>query len=111
MKTPVLFRIVILVLALASPLLSSANELKAPAEGPGAAFVADSIPRRQQPAKPEDKKPEDRKPEDRKPDIKEVPRSRHLPKPTAVIDRIKNKRPPVRIPRPVGGGRGRVRLP
>ena len=65
--------------------------------------MVDSIPRRQQPQKPENNRPD----EDRnRPDIKEVPRSRRLPKPTTVTERVRIKRPPVRVLRPGRVGRG-----
>ena len=117
MRAPDFFRIVIVGLALALP-LSSAAEASGSAgylSKEGIVFSDRQEPARQDDKKPDDRKPEDRKPDDRKPegrkpDIKEVPRSRQLPKPTAVIGRGKIKRPPVRVPRPVGRGRGNLRL-
>jgi len=93
MKTPVLNRFVLVCLVSALPLLSSAagSRFTYPGGMGGEEIsVGDSTFRR--PAQ----KPEDKKPENERPDvIKQVPRSRRLPKPTAVIDRVRIKRPPV----------------
>ncbi len=55
--------------------------------------------------KPDDKKPDHKKPTERPDVIKEVPRSRKLPKPAVVRDRVRIKRPPVVRP---GGGKQRL---
>lgn len=102
MKTPVLYRLVLVCLVSALPLLSAAEERKShiPEKFRGEESIfADSTGKRSR-QKPEDKNNDDRKPENKKPDerpevIKEVPRSRKLPKPIAVRDRVRIKRPPV----------------
>ena len=105
MKTPFLYRFVLFSLVMALPLLASAKRtISYPHWEAEGMLLTDSTIRRQ-PQKPE----EDRRPDNDeriKPDIKEVPRSRRLPKPTVVTDRVRIKRPPVRLLRP-GRGVGR----
>jgi len=96
MKAPVRNRFVIVCLVMALPMMGWAAG-GARTLGISHAFseltLLDSTNRRPV------QKPEDKKPEVDKPDvIKEVPRSRRLPKPTAVIDRVRIKRPPVMRP-------------
>lgn len=96
MKTPVLYRFVLVGLILALPFFSKAST-RIVFETEEFTF-ADSL-RRQPPQKPDERRPDDDKQGRGKgrPDIiKEVPRSRRLPKPTAVTDRVRIKRPPVR---------------
>jgi hypothetical protein len=102
MKTPVLYRFVLVCLVSALPLLSSAagNRFHLLERfGVEELTFADSTGKRSR-QKPDDKKADDKKRENKKPSerpevIKEVPRSRKLPKPIAVRDRVKIKRPPV----------------
>lgn len=94
MKTPVLYRFVLVCLVVALPLLGRAGIRKSISSSGGEEFsVLDSTNRRPV------QKPEDQKPEVDRPDvIKEVPRSRRLPKPKAVVDRVRMRRPPIMRP-------------
>ncbi|WP_207533503.1 hypothetical protein [Desertivirga arenae] len=107
MKTPVFYRFVLVCLVLALPLLSLASKKRELFyESGGEELVLADSTGKQPAKKPQDKKPE--KSENERPDvIKEVPRSRKLPKPKAVIDRVRIKRPPVVRP---GGIKKRMGL-
>jgi hypothetical protein len=94
MKTPSIFRFVLFCLVLAFPGMVRAKGLigfKLVYELVGTDSLSWQNPVQQ---------PDNKKPNKDKPEIKEVPRSRRLPKPTAVTERIKKNRPPVKVVRP-----------
>ncbi|WP_207429542.1 hypothetical protein [Pedobacter sp. SYSU D00535] len=115
MKAPLIYRLILGSMMLALPFGGVAKELGFKNEliedsGALREFQSDQSfqeePRQEDPK--QEKKPkkgestpsDDRKPDSRKPEVKEVPKSRRLPKPTAVTDRVKVKRPPVKVQRP-----------
>lgn len=99
MKTPFYYCIVLIGL-LAFPGLSNAGVIDPTlyTEPQQEKPEAQKQDRKKEESKP---KPEEKRPEVERPEIKEVPKSRRLPKPKAVVDRV-IRRPPVRVVRPGG---------